>query len=121
MGPHKPRGFEGRAEALGASNPLADSAHLNCRTRAQVVNIVVKTPPPSRVAVLLPHEIVVIYVVLAVVLNSNPSRPREFLSHFARTIALETVLFLFYFYPRARDELFLAQQVVLVVVLALFF
>ena len=28
-------------------------------------------------AVLLPHEIVVIYVVLAVVLNSNPSRPRE--------------------------------------------
>jgi hypothetical protein len=58
---------------LGASNPPADSVHLNCRTR---VYIVVKNSPPSRVAVLLPHEIVVIYVVLDVVLNYNSRRGR---------------------------------------------
>ena len=33
-GPQKVRDFLGRAEALGVFNPHADSAHLNCRTRA---------------------------------------------------------------------------------------
>ena len=36
-GPQKVRDFLGRAEALGVFNPHADSAHLNCRTRAPLM------------------------------------------------------------------------------------
>ena len=36
-GPQKVHDFLGRAEALGVFNPHADSAHLNCRTRASLM------------------------------------------------------------------------------------